>query len=234
MEERIQKIIAARAGLSRRKAETLIDAGRVRVNGNTAKLGDRADPEEDVIEVDGARLPRPQARVYLMLHKPRGFVTTMSDEKDRRTVCELVADCGARVYPVGRLDLNSEGLLLMTNDGDFANRVMHPKNEISKTYLAWVNGFSAEKAGLLSRMRSLDGEAIAPAKLRIVSAKSDTALLSITIHEGKNRQIRRMCAAADLRVTRLKRIAEGPVELGELPSGKWRMLTDDEIYALMG
>ena len=234
MEERIQKIIAARAGLSRRKAETLIDAGRVRVNGNTAKLGDRADPEEDVIEVDGVRLPRPQARVYLMLHKPRGFVTTMSDEKDRRTVCELVADCGARVYPVGRLDLNSEGLLLMTNDGDFANRVMHPKNEISKTYLAWVNGFSAEKAGLLSRMRSLDGEAIAPAKLRIVSAKSDTALLSITIHEGKNRQIRRMCAAADLRVTRLKRIAEGPVALGELPSGKWRMLTDDEISALMG
>ena len=204
----------------------------MRVNGHTAKPGDRADPEEDVIEVDGARLPKPQANVYLMLHKPRGFVTTMSDEKGRRTVCELVADCGARVYPVGRLDLNSEGLLLMTNDGDFANRVMHPKHEITKTYLAWVNDFTPEKAGALSRMRSLDGESISPAAIRIVSAKAETALLSVTIHEGKNRQIRRMCANAGLRVTRLKRIAEGTVELGQLPCGKWRMLTEDEISAL--
>ncbi len=206
--------------------------GRVRVNGNTAQLGERADPAQDVIEIDGVRLPKPQEHVYLMLHKPRGVVTTMSDEKGRRTVCELVAGCGARVYPVGRLDLNSEGLLLMTNDGDFANRVMHPKNEISKTYLAWVNAFSPEKCRALSQMRSLDGMPISPAEVRVVSAKGDGALLSITIHEGKNRQIRRMCDNAGLHVTRLRRIAEGGVQLGDLPSGAWRMLTNEEISAL--
>lgn len=233
MEERIQKIIAARQGVSRRKAEELIREGRVRLNGNTAALGERADPDEDVIEVDGVRLPKPPEYVYLMLHKPRGFVTTMSDEQGRRTVRELVADCGVRVYPVGRLDLNSEGLLLMTNDGEFANRVMHPRHGISKTYLAWVNGFSAEKLQTLSTMKTLEGEAISRPEVRLLSARGDGALLRITIHEGKNRQIRRMCAQAALHVTRLRRISEGPVHLGELASGAWRALTAEEISALM-
>ena len=233
MEERIQKIIAARQGVSRRRAEELIREGRVRLNGNKACIGERADPEEDVIEVDGIRLPKPPQHVYLMLHKPRGFVTTMSDEQGRRTVCELVADCGARVYPVGRLDLNSEGLLLMTNDGEFANRVMHPRHGISKTYLAWVNGFSAEKLQVLCAMRTLEGETIARPDVKLLSARGDGALLRITIREGRNRQIRRMCAQAELHVTRLRRISEGPVQLGELASGAWRPLTDEEISALM-
>ena len=229
MEERLQKIIAARSEYSRRKAEDLIRAGRVRLNGNTAVLGDCADPAQDVIEIDGTRLAKAPEHVYLMLNKPRGFVTTLSDEQGRRTVCELVADCGARVYPVGRLDLNSEGLLLMTNDGDFANRVMHPSHEVEKTYLAWVNGFSSEKLERLRRLRELEGEKIAPAKLRLVSAKDDSALLELRIHEGKNRQVRRMCAAAGLTVTRLRRTAEGSLTLGDLPTGKWRMLTPQEI-----
>ena len=233
MEERIQKIIAARAGVSRRQAEALMREGRVRVNGNTAVPGDRADAAEDVIELDGVRLPAPPEHVYLMLNKPRGFVTTMSDEQGRRTVRELVADCGARVYPVGRLDLNSEGLLLMTNDGDFANRVMHPKNEISKTYLAWVNGFTPEKLRVLSGLREIDNESISPAQILLISAKGEGALLRITIHEGKNRQIRRMCEQAQLHVTRLRRISEGPVHLGELATGTWRPLTEEEISSLM-
>ena len=196
-------------------------------------LGDCADPAQDVIEIDGTRLAKPPEPVYLMLNKPRGFVTTMSDEQSRRTVCELVADCGARVYPVGRLDLNSEGLLLMTNDGGFANRVMHPSHEIEKTYLAWVNGFSSEKLEQLRRLRDLEGERIAPAKLRLLHAKDGSALLELRIHEGKNRQVRRMCAAAGLNVTRLRRTGEGSLTLGELPTGKWRMLTPEEISCFL-
>ena len=143
MEERLQKLLSAAGAASRRGAGELIRAGRVRVNGNTAHLGDSADPAEDVIEVDGRVIGRaPQKRV-LMLNKPRGFVTTLSDEQGRRTVAELVADCGARVYPVGRLDLSSEGLLLLTNDGALANALMHPRGEIAKTYVVWVTGFDA-------------------------------------------------------------------------------------------
>ena len=233
MEERIQKIIAARTDLSRRRAEDLIREGRVRLNGNTAVLGDCADPEEDVIEIDGERLAKPPEHVYLMLNKPRGFVTTMSDEQGRRTVCELVEDCGARVYPVGRLDINSEGLLLMTNDGDFANRVMHPRHEIVKTYLAWVNHFSPEKLARLRDLRALEGEVIQPPKLRLVRARDDGALLEIRIHEGKNRQVRRMCEAAGLHVTRLRRVAEGGLRLGELPVGTWRLLTAQEVAEII-
>ena len=233
MDERIQKIIASRGLMSRRKAEELIRDGRVRVNGNTAQLGERADPEEDVIEIDGKRLIKPPEHLYLMLHKPRGYVTTMSDEKGRATAWELVQDCGERVYPVGRLDLNSEGLLLFTNDGEFANRLMHPRHEVNKTYLTWVNHFSPEKLQRLSRMESLEGERISRPKVRLLNAKGETALLELVIHEGKNRQVRRMCQQAELSVTRLKRIAEGCVHLGELPLGKWRPLTPEEIDSLM-
>ena len=219
--------------MSRRKAEELLRDGRVRVNGNTARLGERADPAEDVIEIDGKRLMKAPEHLYLMLHKPRGYVTTMSDEKGRATVWELVRDCGARVYPIGRLDLNSEGLLLFTNDGEFANRLMHPRHEVNKTYLTWVNHFSPEKLQRLSQMDALEGERIARPKVRLIRAKGDTALLELIIHEGKNRQVRRMCEQAELAVTRLKRIGEGCVTLGELPLGKWRPLTPEEIEGLM-
>ncbi len=203
-------------------------------NGHIAELGERADPDKDVIELDGERLQSLPEKVYLMLHKPRGYVTTMSDEKGRRTVCELVAGCGARVYPVGRLDLNSEGLLLMTNDGDFANRIMHPAGDIPKTYLVWVHRFAPEKLSILSTLRSVDGAAIARPELHLLSAKGEDALLRLTIHEGRNRQIRKMCALADLTVTRLRRVSEGPLQLGDLPVGAWRPLTAEEVARILG
>ena len=232
MEERLQKLLSAAGVASRRKAEELILEGRVRVNGNTAKLGDTADRREDVIEVDGKPLPKAPKKRYLMLNKPRGFVTTLSDEQGRRTVAELVADCGERVYPVGRLDLGSEGLLLLTNDGELANYLMHPRHEIDKTYLTYVTGYTDGADDLLRRPIELDGRQIQPPKVRLISRKDEIATLEIVIHEGRNRQVRRMCEAAGLKVTRLRRIAEGSLRLGELPVGKWRDLTDEEIDAL--
>ena len=234
MEERLQKILARCAGVSRRRAEELIAAGRVRVNGNTARLGEQADAEEDVIELDGARVktrqePQP---VYLMLYKPRGFVTTMHDEKGRRSVAELVADVPERVYPVGRLDYNSEGLLLMTNDGAFANALMHPKKSINKTYLVWVSGYIAGKEQTLSQPIEIDGRRTAPAAVQLLHEDGVTALFHITIHEGRNRQIRRLCERAGLTVTRLRRIQEGPLTLGELKPGQHRPLTESELRAL--
>ncbi len=206
----------------------------MRLNGNTAAIGDTADPSEDVIEVDGKVLPRQPKHIYLMLHKPRGYVTTMHDEQGRKTAYSLVADCGQRVYPVGRLDINSEGLLLFTNDGAFANYLMHPSHEVEKTYLAWVSRFSAEKGNALAQMNQLEGESIYPAKVRLNWVKGEIALLEISIHEGKNRQVRRMCAQAGLTVTRLRRVSEGAVSLGELPAGTWRYLTENEVAALLG
>lgn len=233
MEQRIQKLIAASGLASRRAAEQMIVDGRVRVNGNTAKLGDTADEREDVIEVDGKRLKKTPQKLYLMLHKPRGYVTTMSDEKGRKTAFDLVRDCGERVYPVGRLDLNSEGLLLFTNDGEFANRVMHPRHEIEKTYLAWVTGFEAGKAERLGRLRSIGEDAISASQVRVVKTKGEVAELILTIHEGRNRQVRRMCEEVGMHVTRLRRIREGAVKLGDLPIGQYRPLRDEEIEALM-
>ena len=229
MEERIQKIIAGRGLCSRRCAEEWIAAGRVRCNGNTVKPGDTADPKEDVIEVDGKRLPAPPALCYLMLNKPRGYVTTLHDDRGRPTVLELVENCGQRVYPVGRLDYDSEGLLLFTNDGALANRIMHPSHEVDKTYLAWVTGFGHAPLAQLMRMEVLEGEPIAKPTVKLRRADGDNALLEIVIHEGKNRQVRRMCAQAGLTVTRLRRIAEGCVTLDRLPSGTWRYLTPEEI-----
>lgn len=232
MEERLQKILSRYGVASRRKAETLIAERRVRVNGNTAVLGDTAVDGEDVIEVDGVRLKREPERLYLMLNKPRGFVTTLADEKGRKNVSELVADCGGRVYPVGRLDLNSEGLLILTNDGEFANRLMHPSREIEKTYLVWVSGWEPERLPVLTRPIEIEGRMTQPAKVRVLREQDGTALLEFVIHEGRNRQIRRLCEAAELRVTRLRRIREGTLALGELPVGKWRALTEDELSAL--
>lgn len=231
MAERLQKIIASAGLMSRRAAEEAIRAGRVTCNGQTASIGDTADPSLDEILLDGRPVLLQEEKIYLMLHKPRGVVTTMSDEQGRKTVADLVKDVGIHVYPVGRLDLDSEGLLLMTNDGDFANRVMHPSHEFSKCYETWVKGENIEDAvTALGRPMRIDGYQIRPAAVRLLRRISESeALLSVVIHEGRNRQVRKMCEAVSLRVTRLVRVSEGKLQLGELPSGKWRFLTKEEI-----
>lgn len=212
----------------------MIEAGRVRVNGNTARLGEQVDAEEDVIELDGARLKTRQEPelVYRMLCKPRGFVTTMHDEKGRRSVAELVRDLPVRVYPVGRLDCNSEGLLLLTNDGELANALMHPKKQVDKVYLVWVNGYIEGKEKSLCEPIEIDGRMTTPAQVSRLHADGVTALFRVTIHEGRNRQIRRLCERAGLTVTRLRRIAEGPLQLGDLKPGQSRALTEQELTAL--
>lgn len=232
MKERLQKILSQRGICSRRAAEALITQGRVTCNGVTAGLGDTADVQTDTILVDGKPLPPPVQYVYIMLHKPRGYVTTLSDEKGRKNVSELVRDCGMRVYPVGRLDMDSEGLLLMTNDGIFANAWMHPKHEVDKVYHVWVQGFGEESLALLARRVELDGYQIQQPQVRLIRQDAHTAVIAVTIHEGRNRQVRRMCAMANLKVTRLKRVQEGDLLLGDLPSGKWRYLTQQEIQSI--
>jgi len=168
-----------------------------------------------------------------MLHKPRGFVTTLSDEMGRRNVAELVKDCGQRIYPVGRLDMDSEGLLIMTNDGEFANRLMHPKHNVDKTYLVTVQGYSEAGLELLGRPITLDGYTIAKPSVKLIATdEKGKAKLEVVIHEGRNRQVRRMCAAAGMQVIRLVRISEGALQLGNLPLGKWRKLTDREVHLL--
>lgn len=230
MTERLQKILSARGVASRRTAEQMILDGRITVNGQTAMLGQIADPDTDEIFVDGKPIPAGMQPVYIMLHKPRGFVTTLSDEQGRRTAAELVSDCGVRVYPVGRLDLSSEGLLLFTNDGAFADQMMHPKHQVDKAYLAWVTECTENSVQRLRQPIELDGYRIRAPKVRLVKP----GLLEITIHEGRNRQVRRMCGMAGMHVTRLRRIREGSLSLGDLPSGKWRYLTDDEVMSLKG
>ena len=228
MKQRLQKILSDRGIASRRRAEELIRGGLVAVNGQIASLGDSADPDTDEITLAGKPIPAARGYIYLMLNKPRGYVTTLSDEKGRPTAASLVAECGQRVYPIGRLDMDSEGLLLFTNDGSFANRAMHPSHEIQKTYQVWVSGFSQEGFQRLQEPVVLDGYRIKPPKLKLLSYQNDRAVLEITIHEGRNRQIRRMCQMAGMQVTRLKRIREGQLELGSLPLGKWRYLTEEE------
>ncbi len=232
MEERLQKLLSAAGVCSRRAAEALIESGRVYVNGTAAVLGQRADSDRDDIRVDGVLLRERDGLVYLLLNKPRGYVTTLSDEKGRRTVADLVADCGVRVYPVGRLDLDSEGLLLMTNDGALMQRMLHPSGEVEKTYHVSVYGPVEGAAARLAALRDLEGEAIRPARVELLRRTGRTAELAVTIHEGKNRQVRRMCAACGLTVKRLRRVREHTLELGDLPSGAWRYLTQAEIDAL--
>ena len=233
MTERLQKILSGRGVCSRRKAEEYIASGRVTVNGRTAQLGDTADPELDDILVDGMKLPSKSDHVYIMLHKPRGYVTTLSDEKGRRNAAQLVSDCGVRVYPVGRLDMDSEGLLIFTNDGDFANSLMHPRHEVKKTYYVTVRDFSSEKLSKLAEPVELDGYTIRKPDVSLLKDRGNgSAVLSVAIHEGRNRQVRRMCAIAGMEVTRLVRVSEGTLKLGNLPSGKWRYLTDAEVAGL--
>lgn len=232
MTERLQKILSSRGVASRRAAEEMIRGGKVTVNGRVAQLGESADPDADEILLEGRPLPSIQSNEYIMLHKPRGYVTTLSDEKGRPTVKELVNDCNVRVYPVGRLDMDSEGLLILTSDGAFANSMMHPKHNVDKVYEVWVTGFHEAATALLSRAITLDGYQIRKPEVKLLWSDGKKAKYLVTIHEGRNRQVRRMCEAAGMVTTRLRRVAEGNLSLGDLPLGKWRYLTEKEIAGL--
>lgn len=232
MSERIQKLIAASGYCSRRAAEKLIEQGTVSVCGHVASIGDTAD-SPDQITVNGEPLPTLGRRTYIMLNKPRGYVSTMSDEQGRKTVAELTKNVGARVLPVGRLDIDSEGLLLMTDDGELINHLTHPSNKIEKTYRVRVRGnINQNSIDMLRALKQIDGEQIRPAKVKLISSGEESSVLLITISEGKNRQVRRMCSAVELDVLRLKRISEGSIVLGGLTPGQWRFLTETEIENL--
>ena len=232
MSERLQKRIAAAGLMSRRAAEDCIAAGRVSVNGRVARLGDCVEAEDTVL-VDGHPLPDTAEKVYIMLNKPRGYVTTLHDEKGRRNVTELLDGLGTRVYPVGRLDMDSEGLLLLTNDGDFANTLMHPAGEVDKRYEVRVRGAVTEETlEALRQPMELEGYTIRPARVEQLETLADGARLAVTIHEGRKRQVRRMCEQAGLTVLRLRRVSEGSLRLGDLKTGCWRPLTEEELAAL--
>ena len=232
---KLQKFISDCGLMSRRAAEASICCGEFTVNGQPASLGDRVCPTRDVVRYRGKRVRGAGRKWYIMLNKPRGYVTTMSDERGRKSVAALVAALPARVYPIGRLDMDSEGLLLMTNDGVFANRLAHPSFGHRKVYVVTVAGcVSNEAADRLRAMRELDGEPIAPCEVGILERCAQESRLRIVLTEGKNRQIRRMAKAVGLRVTALRRVAVGGVSLGGLQSGRWRELTPQQVRALVG
>ncbi len=231
---RLQKLIAESGLCSRRKAEEFIKQGKVNVNGRPASIGDGATLK-DIITVDGERiyLSKKREKYYIMLNKPRGYVTTMSDELDRRCVTELLEDFPERVYPIGRLDRNSEGLLLFTNDGKFANDIMHPSRHVSKTYRVTVRpGITDEQLVQLSEGVVIDDRKTLPANVTVLSQEQGRVVLQIVIREGRNRQVRKMCEAVGLEVARLKRTAIGPVKLGMLKPGTYRELSSEELRAL--
>lgn len=231
---RLQKYLADCGVASRRKSEELIQQGKVKVNGKVAQIGDKVNPKKDDITVSGKKIIKNKNYTYVMLHKPRGFITTMNDEMGRKCVAELVKDVGVRVYPVGRLDRESEGLLLMTNDGEFANAMTHPTKHVSKTYRVTVRpSISDEQITTLMTGIVIDDRMTAPADVRILEKGEGRVVLEIILYEGRNRQIRKMCEALGLEVARLKRTAVGSIKLGMLPQGKWRLLKEDEVHKLM-
>lgn len=233
MQERLQKLIAASGLMSRRAAEQVISAGRVTVNGVVAQLGQSADSETDEIRIDGEKLPRKKSHAYVMLNKPKGYVTTMQDEQGRPTVAELVQVAGRRLYPVGRLDMYSEGLLLMTDDGETANRLMHPSHRVLKTYIVDVVGENIRAS--MRKMREpldIDGVTVQAVDVQLIRQGGGRGQLEVVIGEGRNRQVRKMCDQCDLKVQRLVRVSEGSLQLGELPSGSWRYLTLEEIQTI--
>lgn len=233
---RLQKILSASGVASRRASEQMILEGRVTVNGDTVReLGTKADPQKDIIKVDGRRIKTVVRNRYIALYKPKGYVTTRSDPEGRRTVMDLVGE-GDYIYPVGRLDYDSEGLLLLTSDGDLAARLTHPRHEVEKTYEVIVAGMPDVRA--LEKLKKgvfIEGGRTAPAHVHvgsIVKGARPTTKLTIVIHEGRNRQIRRMCSAVGLPVRELRRVRMGPIGLGRLKPGQWRELTPDEVRRL--
>ena len=234
---RLQKFFTDCGILSRRAAEEEIKKGRVKVNGVTAVIGQQIDPEHDRVEYRGqviALAEKPRF-TYVMLNKPRGYLSTVTDDRGRHTVTELVADTGVRLYPVGRLDMDSEGLLLLTNDGELTNRLTHPKHEIPKIYHVKVRGtVTYEQVKALSSAMEIDGYRILPVKTELISVKDDTSVLRMTLFEGRNRQIRKMCETQSLDILRLCRVAIGDVKLGNLAPGKWRYLTRTQVEYLKG
>ena len=230
---RLQKHLAECGIASRRKAEELIAAGKVKINGHIAEIGAKVDPKRDKVTVRGKAVVPVNEKVYIMLNKPRGFVTTMSDELGRKTVSDLVADAQARIFPVGRLDRDSEGLLIMTNDGDFANKLTHPSSHVNKTYRVTVKGVAEEEQILqMKEGIVLDGRKTLPCDCFVAERKPDRTVLIFVLNEGRNRQIRRMCEAVGLEVLRLKRTEIAGVKLGMLPQGKWRPLNEREMRRL--
>ncbi len=230
---RLQKYLADCGVASRRKSEEMIASGRVKVNGKVAQIGDKINPKKDDVTVSGKKIVRIKKNTYIMLHKPRGFITTMSDEMDRKCVAQLIKDVGARVYPVGRLDRDSEGLLLMTNDGEFANALMHPSKHVPKTYRVTVRpGVTEEQLTQLSSGVIIDSGRTAPADVRVIQREESRTVIEIILYEGKNREIRKMCEVLGLEVARLKRTAIGSIKLGMLQQGKWRELTEEEVHKL--
>ena len=233
MEERLQKILSARGVASRREAEAMILAGRVTVNGATACLGMKADEETDTILVDGDPLARPSQRVYIMLNKPRGCLCTRRDEKGRATVLDYLGGCRARVWPVGRLDMNSEGLLLLTDDGEFTNALTHPSREVEKVYIVRVEGADISGAvKLLGETLELEDGPVRAKRVRLLKDDGARAILEITVTEGRKHLVRNLCAAAGLEVKRLIRVSEGGLPLGDLRTGCWRELTEKEVRLL--
>ena len=235
MQDRIQKVIAQSGYCSRRKAEELIAARKVKVNGHPALIGQKVDPNRDIITVGEERIwyDRKKEQLYLMMYKPRGYITTTSDEKGRRCVMDLLPDLDTRVYPIGRLDVNSEGLLLFTSDGNFANDMMHPSRHVSKTYRVTVRqDVTDEIAAELSAGVYIDGRKTAPAEVRILTKEENRVVMEVVIREGRNRQVRKMCEAVGLEVARLKRTAIGPLRLGMLKPGEVRQLTKEELRAI--
>lgn len=235
MEElvRLQKYMADCGIASRRKCEELIASGLVKVNGVTAQIGDKISPKKDNVTVNGRKVSAEKDYVYIMLNKPRGFVTTMSDEMDRKCVAQLVADVGKRIYPIGRLDRDSEGLLLFTNDGDFANALTHPSGHIAKNYRVTVKPkITQDQLTVLSSSIMIDGRQTLPATVNVLADDPDRTVLEIILYEGRNRQIRRLCEEAGLTTARLKRQSVGGVKLGMLQTGEWRHLTKEEVVSL--
>lgn len=230
---RLQKFLSECGAASRRKAEELIAAGKVKVNGRIAAVGDKVDPKRDKVTLSGKRVIPETKKVYIMLNKPRGYVTTLKDEYDRKNVSELVKGAGVRVFPVGRLDRDSEGLLFLTNDGAFANDITHPSKHVNKTYAVTVRGAVEDEC--IEQMSDgvvIDGIRTKPCDIFVTERKSDRTFLRFIISEGRNRQIRKMCAAVGLEVMRLKRIEIAGVKLGGLKVGDWRELNEREMTRL--
>ena len=233
---RVQKVLSDYGILSRRKAEAAIEKNRVTINGHPCRIGQKINPRRDIIAIDGVRVELARTKkICIILNKPRGYVTTTDDEQGRRCVTDLVSGAGAKVYPIGRLDRNSEGLLLLTNDGALANDIMHPRGHISKTYRVTVKSDITEDQILkLTTGVMLDGQMTLPASIHVGSREPGRSVIQITIYEGRNRQIRRMCEAVGLDIARLRRISVGPIKLGMLAPGKWRELKPEELKALRG